>query len=217
MEHDCSFTAQSTISTNVQKDFCKKLLENLKCTYVINGSDDFSDWFKKNKFNTQEVEYASFDIVKLYPSVDTGLLLEFLIKMIYCDNRHIKCFRDIGMKMEISLAAILSKLTSFKCIDKFYRQRSGLPMGDSCSPKLANFYLHVLERDKIGDLIKNGTILGYKRFLDDTFVVYKKGYSEIIQSTFSALHESLEITMEKPGPNGLVFLDFCIYEKNGQL
>lgn len=47
--------------------------------------------------------------------------------------------------------------------------------------------------------------------------MYKKGFTEIIQKTFGSLHESLEITMEKPGPNGLLFLDFCIYEKNGQL
>ena len=85
------------------------------------------------------------------------------------------------------LAAVLSKLTSFRCIDKFFRQRRGLPMGDSCSPKLANFYLHMLEKDKIGKLIKNGTILGYKRFQDDTFVVFKKGCSEIVQKTFESL------------------------------
>ena len=46
-----------------------------------------SKMFKKHKFNTQEIEYASFDVVKLYPSVDTELLLEFLIKTIYSDNR----------------------------------------------------------------------------------------------------------------------------------
>jgi hypothetical protein len=222
-------SAQSSVSQNFQKNFCKKLLENLKCTYVINGSDDFSNWFKRNKFNTKEVEYASFDVVKLYPSVDTGLLLEFLIKTIYSDNRPVQMlprYRDESQNLikpipktvlKPILAAILSKLTSFKCIDKYFRQKSGLPMGDSCSPKLANFYLHILEKEKVGDLIRNGTILGYKRFLDDTFVVYKKGFSEIIQKTFRSLHESLEITMEKPDPNGLLFLDFCIYEKNGQL
>jgi len=222
-------SAQNSITQNIHTNFFKKILNNINCTFTIKGSDDFSSWFRKHKFDTQEVEYASFDIVKLYPSVDTELLLEFLIQTIYSDNRPnqmLPRYRDDSNNLirpipktilKPVLAAVLTKLTAFRCIDKYYRQIKGLAMGDSSSPKLANFYLHMLEKDKIRKLMDDGIIVGYKRFQDDTIVIFKKGFSEIVKSTFESLHESLEITMEKPGENGLSFLDFVIYEKDGQL
>ena len=180
-------------------------------------------------FFMQRYHQPKGHIVKLYPSVDTELLLEFLIQTIYSDNRAnqmLPRYRDDSNNLirpipktilKPVLAAVLTKLTAFRCIDKYYRQIKGLAMGDSSSPKLANFYLHMLEKDKIRKLMDDGIIVGYKRFQDDTIVIFKKGFSEIVKSTFESLHESLKITMEKPGENGFSLLDFVIYEKDGQL
>jgi hypothetical protein len=53
---------------------------------------------------------------------------------------------------------------------KFYIQRSGLAMGSSCGPMVANLYLYILEKKWIH--IHRHLI--YKRFIDDIFLVLKE-------------------------------------------
>ena len=87
-------------------------------------------------------------------------------------------------------------------------------MGDSSSPKLADFYLFMLEKDKIEKLISEKVILGYKRFLDDTIVFFRRGSFEKVNEVFQNLHESLKVTVERSSPEGIKFLDFVVYSSD---
>jgi hypothetical protein len=146
-----------SLSSNFQKNFLEPVLSSFQSKFTVKSSKEFSSWFKSNKFNLNECDYVSLDICKLYPSVDTELLIEFLEHEIYTVQRPHQClprFRDQEgnllrpipkTKLRPLLKAVLTKFTAFRRGNKFFRQVSGLAMGDVCSPKLANLFLHYLE------------------------------------------------------------------------
>ena len=86
-----------SLSCNFQKNFLEPVLSSLQSKFTVKSSKEFSSWFKSNKFNLNECDYVSLDICKLYPSVDTELLIEFLEHEIYTVQRPHQClprFRD---------------------------------------------------------------------------------------------------------------------------
>ena len=54
-------------------------------------------------------------------------------------------------------------------------------------------------------------IIGYRRYQDDTFLVYKKNRLDEILNIFQNLNKKIVITVEKPVDTKLKFLDFEIY------
>jgi len=212
-----------SLTINFQKNFLEPVLSSFKSKFTVKSSKEFSLWFKSQNFNMEECEYASLDISKLYPSVDTKLLLKFLEHEIYNVKKPHQClprYRDKEnnllkpipkTKLRPILKGVLEEFTAFRCGNEIYRQISGLAMGDACSPKLADFFLHCLEHEPVQKLIDRGLILGYRRFLDDTFLVYRKNKLGEILDIFQNLNKDIKITVEKPVNTKLKFLDFEIY------
>ena len=53
---------------------------------------------------------------------------------------------------------------------QIYEQTDGVSMGSSLAPVLANFILKEFEEDIVSNLLKDGTIKYYRRYVDDTLV-----------------------------------------------
>ena len=212
-----------SLTTNFQKNFLGPVLSTFKAKFTVKSSKEFALWFKSENFDITQCDYVSLDICKLYPSVDTQLLIKFLEDHIYNVNRPHQClprFRDKEdillrpipkTKLRPILKGVLEKFTAFRCGNKVFRQVSGLSMGDSCSPKLADLFLHYLEHEPVQKLMDEGIIFGYKRYLDDIFLVYRKNKLDEILNIFENLNEKIKITVEKPVQTKLKFLDFEIY------
>ena len=212
-----------SMTSNFQKNFLDPILSKFKAKFTVKSSKEFSLWFKSQKFDLTQCDYVSLDICKLYPSIDTKLLIKFLEHEIYNVNRPhdiLPRFRDKEnnlmkpipkTKLRPILKGVLEKYTAFRCGEKVFRQIGGLAMGDSCSPKLADLFLHYLEHEPVQKLLSEGLIMGYRRYLDDIFLVYRKNKLDEILKIFQNLHEKIKITVEKPVDTRLKFLDFEIY------
>jgi len=112
--------------------------------------------------------------------------------------------------LKIILRRSLCEFTAFECDGEFYRQLSGLPMGEAYSPTLANYFLSKIETNLVNDLKKSGEIFAYQRYMDDSLVFCRKGSQDRIFQKFKSLHPSINFTHELLTDRRLSFLDFQV-------
>ena len=78
-------------------------------------------------------------------------------------------------------------------------------MGGKLSPAIANIFCHMFEMQIIEDEINNGTILAYHRYVDDIFVVLKKGKKLGLLDKLNNFDRNLKFTIENSENNRLNF------------
>ena len=86
-------------------------------------------------------------------------------------------------------------------------------MGSKLSPMLADIFVYLMEMKVIKPYLANKTVLYYRRFVDDIFVIIKKGESENILSAMNKFNRNLKFTKDQSYP--LPFLDTQVYIENG--
>ena len=89
-------------------------------------------------------------------------------------------------------------------------------MGSKLSPIISNIFLSILEAKFIDENINNNNILGYKRYVDDVFLVVKKSEKNNILRKINNLHKGVNFTINELTNNNLVYLNTSIFIKNGQ-
>ena len=96
-----------------------------------------------------------------------------------------------------------------------YKQIDGVAMGSPLGPALANIFLGFYE-EKLFNKIKQP--LYYKRYVDDTFVMFKdQADSKEFYEALNALHASLKFTAEEEVEGKLSFLDVLVEHENNRL
>ena len=83
-------------------------------------------------------------------------------------------------------------------------------MEGTLSPAIANIFCHMFEMQIIEDEINNGTILAYHRYVDDIFVVLKKGKKLGLLDKLNNFDRNLKFTIENSENNRLNFLDTTV-------
>ena len=69
-------------------------------------------------------------------------------------------------------------------------------MGSSLGPVLANIILNEFERLIVSELIADGTIKLYKRFVDDTLVLIKPSDISAVLAKFNSFDPNLTFTVD---------------------
>jgi hypothetical protein len=83
-------------------------------------------------------------------------------------------------------------------------------MGSSLGPVLANIILTEFERLIVSELIADGTIKFYKRYVDDTLVLIKPCNISAVLAKFNSFDPNLNFTVDT-FPDGVVhFLDIKV-------
>ena len=86
-------------------------------------------------------------------------------------------------------------------------------MGSPISPIVANLYMENFETRALQSS-PNPPLL-WKRFVDDIFVIMKKGHREELVTHLNLVDKNIQFTSEEPGPEGaLPFLDILITPDN---
>ena len=104
-----------------------------------------------------------------------------------------------------------------------YEQTDGVSMGESLGPVLANIIMTECEKVIVNQLSENNIVKFYVRYVDDTLLVLRKKYIDIVLNKFNSFNKNLKFTVntfENCVPHFLD-IEICpnglgIYHKNTQ-
>ena len=163
----------------------------------------------------------SFDVSKLFPSVDLEFVIEHIVNVIYKSPKSYFEIhtRDDGRVVtppkfifEPFLRSVLTEFTAFQTSNAYYRQINGCSMGSKLSPILSNIFLSLIEKNLVDPLLANGKLISYKRYVDDCFIVVRnRDDIDEIFNLFNNCHHGLKFTKDLPIDGVLNFLDTSIY------
>ena len=144
----------------------------------------------------------SFDVSALFPSIPVNETISHLRNWLLRNN----------VDAERTEALIdLTKLCVSNCFFTYkgevYSQTSGLAMGSSLSPFLAELFMSVLEED----LSKRQFFPRlWFRYVDDIFCIIKKSHIRIFLRQLNEYHPSIKFTFEEEQNGKLPFLDVMV-------
>ena len=194
-----------------------------ECKYSLESTKAFTEYVMKNRssFYLPRSKILSFDVSKLFPSVDLELVIKHIISTIY---KSPKSFFDLHIRedgrtvtppkyvFEPFLRSVLTEFTAFQTCSSFYRQINGCSMGSKLSPILSNIFLSIIEKQLVDPLLKDGKLVSYRRYVDDCFLVIKnRDHIDEIFEKFNNCHKDLKFTKDLPVDGILKFLDTSIY------
>lgn len=104
---------------------------------------------------------------------------------------------------------------------KFYLQDKGLAMGSPLSSILSEIYLNKFENENIfSDKNKQASkILFYRRYVDDTFLIYNGNTRQLhlFSNYLNSLSENIKFTLETENNSAINFLDLTLFKENSNL
>jgi len=158
------------------------------------------------------MKVASADVDALYPSMDirTGLqLVQIFIEDLQWENSQKREFLIKAMEFVLTKGYI-----SFE--NEIYQQTNGAAMGSPMIPPYANIFMYQLEKNTVHKYMNLGTILLYKRFIDDVFIITKNSEITDLQSELNTLNPSIKLTWSPPAKH-CNFLDLVVLVKNNKI
>ena len=177
---------------------------NKICNTTVINSLDFKE--KIQRINHDHKIIASFDIKSLFTNIPIDECINLLSHELH--NLNI----DIPIPIDVFLKLLKLAVTNcyFSFNDRFYIQKTGLPMGSPLSPILANIFLEFYERDKLSSVLDfdRNTWL---RYVDDVFVILPNttNIPQLIEQ-INSLHPSIQFTFEQEQNLSLPFLDIHV-------
>ena len=163
---------------------------------------------------------ASFDVEKLYPTLDTGLVLlvvrNHLVRFYTCSPVPLWGFL-VEFILQLLHLVLKGQIVTFKPRCKpnahmqFWRQVLGIATGLSCGVQIANITLFELDLH-VADTL-GWRLVAYKRFVDDALCVHDNSLDiNTILLAFNSWHASITVTHDSAERDGLStsFLDLDI-------
>jgi hypothetical protein len=158
------------------------------------------------------IRIASADVDALYPSMDikTGLLLvKNFIEDLNWQNAQKREFLIKAMEFVLTNGYI-----DFK--GQIYQQTNGAAMGSPMIPPYANIFMYQLEKNTVNKYKNSGSLLLFKRFIDDIFIITRDSNISELQNELNSLNPSIKLTWS-PLAKHCNFLDVIVSIKNGKL
>lgn len=114
-------------------------------------------------------------------------------------------FKKIQQELVIKNCHIIYSFL-FQC-NKMYYQSNGVSMGSSLGPLLVDIFLIDFE-NKLLTKLNNNSVVYYKRYVDDIFVIIKNEYdAHVIKDLLNSCCKSIQYTSELENDTRLPFLD----------
>lgn len=187
--------------------FLQKLLP--KFPWVLDSTKTFINKLREETNCLQDTWLISGDVTSMYtniPPKEAFLICSSLLKEVDLE--------DASLEAIISLLRFVLRNNYFSYQGTTYKQISGLAMGTSCAPIIANLYCASKEVDLARYCQSNNYF--YSRYIDDIFSTFR-GTKEALQTFLNKVQLGpLEITWtySKVSMN---FLDVQVYSLQGRL
>ncbi|KAI0993211.1 hypothetical protein K3495_g14973, partial [Podosphaera aphanis] len=120
-----------------------------------------------HQFIEGEYLFITGDVTAMYTNISPHNAINAIHNILEAQN----CESNTLYKIKLLIKIVLSH-NFFQCDSSFYKQLSGLAMGTSCAPTIANLYAAYYEEEFIPKLKDKG-IIYYGRYIDDIFIMVK--------------------------------------------
>ena len=164
----------------------------LKNTFSL--TQYIKEWNNNLPTITSPIFLFTIDVVNLYPSIDLDKLYIIL-------NNINPFYKD--------MAKFICSNNYVTYNDFIYRQKKGLATGTNCAVPLANLYL----AETLDPLLFTDKIHTFRRYIDDTFGIWKGTKTEFIEF-FTLLNIASPIPLTYTIGKEIVFLDLSITLNN---
>ena len=105
--------------------------------------------------------------------------------------------------------------TYFTFNNKIYKQIDGMAMGSPLGPTFANIFMCHIETLFINQCPDTFKPLFYRRYVDDTFVLFKdRAHANSFLNHINSFHPNIKFTLELEQDKKLSFLDILISRDN---
>ena len=151
---------------------------------------------------------VSFDVSNLFTNVPLEFTIDLILKKVY-NKKMVKTKLKRNELKE--LLEICTKELHFTFDGRIYRQTDGVCMGSPLGPVLANVFMVYLE-ETIAPKLQT-SMPTWRRYVDDTFTVVKKGKKEEIIEALNSFHPNIKFTHETEKDGLIPFLDVLLKKK----
>ena len=203
--------AYNTPSYNLSKFIVSKLNHLTTNEFTIKNSYEFAELLT----NTSNKDYimCSFDIKSLFTNIPLDETINIILNEL-TPNLDSK-FNNLNRSQLKNILQLACKNSFFIFNNKLYKQLDGVAMGTPCGPTLANIFLCFHEARWLRDCPNNFKPLMYKRYVDDTFLLFKKhSHIELFLNYLNKQHQNIKFTCEIEHNNTLPFLDINVNKNN---
>ncbi|XP_064458851.1 uncharacterized protein LOC135369116 [Ornithodoros turicata] len=194
-------------SYNVSK-FLAELLAPLmyKNDQSVKNSAEFCELIRDIRIDDGDV-MKSFDVISLFTNVPIDVALSVVRTKLRADV-------DLEDRTDLSVEDILELLklclgqTFFQFKNRFFKQTDGCPMGSPISTTIANLVMEFVEDKALEDA--GQFITFYRRYVDDTFVIIKKNFTNTFFDKLNSIHPNIQFTCEEEKEKKIAFLDVLV-------
>ena len=118
---------------------------------------------------------ASFDISSLYTNVPVLEIINIICDSVFNND---SIFHNFTNEDFCKLLHLAVDDTYFIFNETLYKQTDGLSMGNPIAPVMANIFLCDLETRILDTCNPDFKPIFYRRYLDDTFVIFKEEHHD---------------------------------------
>ena len=127
--------------------------------------------------HSSEVVFASFDVTSLFTNIPVQETIEIILNRLFQDNDFIfdnyECQSALNKSQLKELLQLASLDNHFLFDGEIYKQIDEVAMGSSFGPTLALTFMCYMEEQWLADCTLEFKPLFYKRYVDDSFLIFK--------------------------------------------
>ena len=182
--------------------------------YTLDSTKAFTDDIKQLRYG-HPIYLASFDITSLYTNIPIDETIAIAVDELCGENEVFINLEKRELKRMLELSV---KDNVFYFNNTLYQQIDGCAMGSPASGTYANIFMCFHEQNWLKDCPQQFKPLYYRRFADDTFVIFREeAHVAMFSDYLNSKHPNIKFTHEVELNNQLNFLDVTVTHRNGSL
>ena len=165
-----------------------------------------------NFSHPQPLIMVSFDIESLFTNIPLMETIDIIISQLFTDNNSYHGFNE---KQFRNLLMLSCTENLFLFNDSLYKQHEGVQMGGSMGPVLANIFMCYMETKWLEQCPKGSKPLFYKRYVDDTFLLFNNlDQVQSFHTFLNSQHPNIKFTIELECEGKLPFIGISVSHNN---